>query len=135
MRPTGTSWSSVAPLAGSVDRNTKEAYLIHYDNKVAPLAGSVDRNTDLPNLAPVPQLSLPSRGAWIEIPRPRRRLRRSSVAPLAGSVDRNAALAGKAELAIVAPLAGSVDRNIDPLDVVRAGGPSLPSRGAWIEIQ
>ena len=34
----------VAPLAGSVDRNMAGAYLILADELVAPLAGSVDRN-------------------------------------------------------------------------------------------
>ena len=33
--------------------------------------------------------SLPSRGAWIEIPRSPRQTGGASVAPLAGSVDRN----------------------------------------------
>ena len=34
----------VALLAEGVGRNTKEAYLIHYDNKVALLAEGVGRN-------------------------------------------------------------------------------------------
>ena len=34
----------------------------------------------------------------------------------------------------VAPLAGSVDRNIPICNSMLDLGPSLPSRGAWIEI-
>ena len=59
------TWS-VAPLAGSVDRNND----VVNDFKtyvVAPLAGSVDRNSLRANGAGVAFLSLPSRGAWIEI--------------------------------------------------------------------
>ena len=103
-------------------------------------------------------MSLPSRGAWIEILHPAvsapagRR-----VAPLAGSVDRNGAKTDCGALPLVAPLAGSVDRNADgqvlcagPLVAPLAGSvdrnrkwfgwpskldsASLPSRGAWIEI-
>ena len=57
----------VAPLAGSVDRNdANDKNRVHL--VVAPLAGSVDRNGD--DLAVGGDLleSLPSRGAWIEIP-------------------------------------------------------------------
>ena len=36
--------AQVALLAEGVGRNTKEAYLIHYDNKVALLAEGVGRN-------------------------------------------------------------------------------------------
>ena len=57
---------------------------------VAPLAGSVDRNTERDRPGPYWIFpSLPSRGAWIEIGRNRRSCPRSDVAPLAGSVDRN----------------------------------------------
>ena len=57
-------------------------------------------------------MSLPSRGAWIEIREGAAAARQQDVAPLAGSVDRN-------------PFACK--------DVVLVLG-SLPSRGAWIEI-
>ena len=81
--------SLVAPLAGSVDRNSipmAESVCIN----VAPLAGSVDRNFPENPFAGGQRL----------------------VAPLAGSVDRNAALpCMRAGLESVAPLAGSVDRN------------------------
>ena len=56
---------------------------------VAPLAGSVDRNTDGSMYYGEWIMSLPSRGAWIEIGRPGRGCRLRHVAPLAGSVDRN----------------------------------------------
>ena len=62
----------------------------------------------------LPAVSLPSRGAWIEImlystlPGPLR------VAPLAGSVDRNDELTALRQGNRVAPLAGSVDRNQKP---------------------
>src|SRR5699024_10689939 len=57
-------------------------------------------------------MSLPSRGAWIEIHRADRPERAGPVAPLAGSVDRN----------LWCILLGARDMV------------SLPSRGAWIEI-
>ena len=56
----------VAPLAGSVDRNTYIPKLSPRKN-VAPLAGSVDRNLDTYFFFVPNRLSLPSRGAWIEI--------------------------------------------------------------------
>ena len=56
-------------------------------------------------------MSLPSRGAWIEISSSGRSWSSSSVAPLAGSVDRNQQYNGFVVLTVVAPLAGSVDRN------------------------
>ena len=58
------------------------------------------------------KLSLPSRGAWIEITIDNNVWAPTAVAPLAGSVDRN----------------GNVDR------IRRAEQGSLPSRGAWIEM-
>ena len=81
------------------------------------------------------KMSLPSRGAWIEIRRGRRTPGGTSVAPLTGSVDRNDAGNVQGQpVAAVAPLTGSVDRNVVPLLELRAASPSLPSRGAWIEI-
>ena len=57
----------VAPLAGSVDRNYGWVFTRSEDRWVAPLAGSVDRNGV--QVLPITddQLSLPSRGARIEI--------------------------------------------------------------------
>ena len=78
----------VAPLAGSVDRNTYIPKLSPRKN-VAPLAGSVDRNLDTYFFFVPNRLSLPSRGAWIEIFSLRRAQAVGPVAPLAGSVDRN----------------------------------------------
>ena len=56
------------------------------------------------------------------------------VAPLAGSVDRNCSLPPARSHSLVAPLAGSVDRNHKAHDGFYTLSPSLPSRGAWIEI-
>ena len=56
---------------------------------VAPLAGSVDRNSKNKNPHPCSNASLPSRGAWIEITRLSIIQMAPRVAPLAGSVDRN----------------------------------------------
>ena len=102
-------------------------------------------------------MSLPSRGAWIEILKDFGSMHTVTVAPLAGSVDRNtniyaikdelaevAPLAGSVDrnrkgkktltAPLVAPLAGSVDRNFINLQFIRAAVLSLPSRGAWIEM-
>ena len=56
----------VAPLAGSVDRNTTWL-LSRVRPAVAPLAGSVDRNGYIAITHFEEKESLPSRGAWIEI--------------------------------------------------------------------
>ena len=56
-------------------------------------------------------LSLPSRGAWIEILAAAVPVISPLVAPLAGSVDRNVDVATRRYVNNVAPLAGSVDRN------------------------
>ena len=61
---------------------------------------------------PVVLMSLPSRGAWIEIRPAFAWWAGARVAPLAGSVDRNLDLLGVVNASRVAPLAGSVDRNI-----------------------
>ena len=57
----------VAPLAGSVDRNVSAGFAALL-SAVAPLAGSVDRNMYVQCASADLRLSLPSRGAWIEIP-------------------------------------------------------------------
>ena len=60
-------------------------------------------------------MSLPSRGAWIEMETTGYSGQHRAVAPLAGSVDRNLNNAmATINNAKVAPLAGSVDRNFDP---------------------
>ena len=102
--------STVAPLAGSVDRNIRGECQISM-LLVAPLAGSVDRNH-------FPALPV------IEV----------TVAPLAGSVDRNLHFSRPDKGPLVAPLAGSVDRNTAFALPASGLGESLPSRGAWIEI-
>src|SRR5699024_6736375 len=58
---------AVAPLAGSVDRNSTFWRLMPGVVRVAPLAGSVDRNGYQEAWADYRYQSLPSRGAWIEI--------------------------------------------------------------------
>ena len=125
---------TVAPLAGSVDRNG-QAFNDLTEIQVAPLAGSVDRNIYGEDGRDVNQMSLPSRGAWIEMPTIPWPRPRAAVAPLAGSVDRN--LGRGIPLPKenwVAPLAGSVDRNLPKKARGGDAKPSLPSRGAWIEI-
>ena len=71
----------VAPLAGSVDRNSIRDGMPSAMPCVAPLAGSVDRNIVSGLREVAAAASLPSRGAWIEIWRRRpsasRRPRRS----------------------------------------------------------
>ena len=57
----------VAPLAGSVDRNDLGGQTDMILRRVAPLAGSVDRNTPPRIASAKAAMSLPSRGAWIEI--------------------------------------------------------------------
>ena len=80
--------------------------------KVAPLTGSVDRNVCYLLRIRLTTMSLPSRGAWIEIQTPPAEQRSLSVAPLTGSVDRNNINYGTgAGNENVAPLTGSVDRN------------------------
>src|SRR5699024_4838805 len=95
---------------------------------VAPLAGSVDRNRKFA-VGHVCRASLPSRGAWIEITMDCTSTLLPTVAPLAGSVDRNLQyMAARYEQWAVAPLAGSVDRNLAQL-VVNDGGVGRSPRG------
>ena len=118
----------------------------------------MDRNIVLCVALAVNLLSLPSRGAWIEIAHPLNEQVDDAVAPLAGSVDRNAELGSNSiyepgvaplagsvdrnstflrlthEAVPVAPLAGSVDRNCAVWLICLLLVSSLPSRGAWIEI-
>ena len=56
---------------------------------VAPLTGSVDRNSPLVRPYWGSRSSLPSRGAWIEIGEDVDNCPNNTVAPLTGSVDRN----------------------------------------------
>ena len=72
-----------------MDRNTKEAYLIHYDNKVALLAEGVDRNYEEVNFSEYDTKSPSSRRAWIEISSAKPSVAAAAVALLAEGVDRN----------------------------------------------
>ena len=63
--------------------------IIQEMRQVAPLAGSVDRNSAMAFWRSAVDRSLPSRGAWIEIKRWKGEDLWVRVAPLAGSVDRN----------------------------------------------
>ena len=80
--------ASVAPHAGSVDRNSGH-FICLQTIYVAPLAGSVDRNISSQSSLVYLCMSLPTRGAWIEISRSQRDFDEYGVAPHAGSVDRN----------------------------------------------
>ena len=55
------------------------------EDTVAPLAGSVDRNSPVGLLLVAKRGSLPLRGAWIEIATWRRRSRRPKSLPLRGA--------------------------------------------------
>ena len=79
----------VAPLTGSVDRNFAGAGSSTGLLTVAPLTGSVDRNVWSKDPKKARPLSLPSRGAWIEIGLGSILGIGGAVAPLTGSVDRN----------------------------------------------
>ena len=103
----------VAPLAGSVDRNLYNKLDELLGKGVAPLAGSVDRNNiEIPVGSRFSTMSLPSRGAWIEI------------------------VTGTVRWAATAASLPSRGAWIEiTLSVMLIGLPlSLPSRGAWIEI-
>ena len=102
----------VAPLTGSVDRNAFCRAVLWRRRRVAPLTGSVDRNYTTCPPAASTLASLPSRGAWIEMPLLMRLSCWKKVAPLTGSVDRNPTLPAATQYVTE----------------------SLPSRGAWIEI-
>src|SRR5699024_3054207 len=102
----------VAPLAGSVDRNTLPARIGDQHMKSLPSRGAWIEMPTWRSFGAWRWPSLPSRGAWIEIASPPLLSAQRQVAPLAGSVDRNPCF----ELSTlwttpVAPLAGSVDRN------------------------
>ena len=126
---------NVAPLTGSVDRNLLGGRDDDRRGPVAPLTGSVDRNNYANYAQALARMSLPSRGAWIEIAPERPAPARLPVAPLTGSVDRNLRMKGYAmNVHEVAPLTGSVDRNLQALELPLPLPKSLPSRGAWIEI-
>ena len=61
------AYGEVAPREGSVDRNIIHNPYITTDLVVAPREGSVDRNTGTFYHKFLMFLSLPARGAWIEI--------------------------------------------------------------------
>ena len=105
------SLQPVAPLAGSVDRNSNGLGKLTVGKLSLPSRGAwIEILTPPPNL-PLNMMSLPSRGAWIEIKPNCLALLMVAVAPLAGSVDRNIVVTSLRGLSPVAPLAGSVDRN------------------------
>ena len=79
-------------------------------------------------------LSLPSRGAWIEISMRSKYARLLVSLPSRGAWIEISALPGSMRASSVAPLAGSVDRNVAVAQLLHRLVPSLPSRGAWIEI-
>ena len=83
-----------------------------YMTGVAPLAGSVGRNNRQDGAVKRISLSLPSRGAWVEMGCKTKTQFSPWVAPLAGSVGRNKT------------------RYKETLEELK----SLPSRGAWVEI-
>ena len=120
----------VAPHAGSVDRNCRKNRQAVRPHPVAPHAGSVDRNFFSSSVGSCRFVSLPTRGAWIEILDGSRTARRAlTVAPHAGSVDRNlSTLPRKAVKTRVAPHAGSVDRNV-PFNVIRPAIDGRSPRG------
>ena len=132
-RRTAGSCRLVAPLAGSVDRN-HAGPRSPVAGPVAPLAGSVDRNKTSVTLQAVASVSLPSRGAWIEIGRFWKYTRLSPVAPLAGSVDRNRVYCkvGLPGLRSLPSRGAWIEIHLTVLSTARKW--SLPSRGAWIEI-
>ena len=126
--------ASVAPLAGSVDRNSQfEVARCNQKGSLPSRGAWIEMVYLVPPRASASR-SLPSRGAWIEIYQGRKHQRQQPslpsrgawieivehnlwcethlVAPLAGSVDRNKQQGLTLSLQpAVAPLAGSVDRN------------------------
>ena len=80
--------ASVAPLAGSVDRNNISTDRQTGLSRSLPSRGAWIEIIQLEKDWNSPE-SLPSRGAWIEISLGTQEHRESKVAPLAGSVDRN----------------------------------------------
>ena len=96
----------------------------------------MDRNPDLLENTMTVRLSLPARGAWIEIPLATPMTATRKVAPREGSVDRNCLCKNCIVLLKgVAPREGSVDRNLLHKTVLILQQQSLPARGAWIEIK
>ena len=80
-------------------------------------------------------LSLPARGAWIEMFFLEFCFFKGNVAPREGSVDRNRIRIHCYILQLqVAPREGSVDRNCLCKNCIVLLRGSLPARGAWIEI-
>ena len=134
VRPKSLKVGFVAPLAGSVDRNTKmKVSPVSYSESLPSRGAWIEMGSNC--AAAKRPRSLPSRGAWIEIKSRDYIPAAEWVAPLAGSVDRNVPRHG---LLLpdgrVAPLAGSVDRNLKRVRKAERDTASLPSRGAWIEM-
>ena len=106
-----------------------------YADDVAPLTGSVDRNFSLVPAGPVQGVAPLTGSGGRNVLHCKDQGEIVGVAPLTGSVDRNMI----SDLlyfvmVLVAPLTGSVDRNWRVAGFSIANVPSLPSRGAWIEI-
>ena len=89
-----------------------EMQLLRSIRGVAPLAGSVDRN-DTETLESIyEKLSLPSRGAWIEMNKNGETKGGYMSLPSRGAwIEMQILWYGKCPEEFVAPLAGSVDRN------------------------
>ena len=125
--------TGVAPHAGSVDRNIP-AISASLNPQVAPHAGSVDRNLENQSTLCVLFMSLPTRGAWIEIIHKFKKSKKDRVAPHAGSVDRNPRLAVYGVVQGLSLPTRGAWIEIPCTHQVCCMGKSLPTRGAWIEI-
>ena len=79
----------VAPLAGSVDRNIERLKTVKVAHVSLPSRGAWIEMVGAATAILAAASSLPSRGAWIEMFFSRCKVKLSTVAPLAGSVDRN----------------------------------------------
>ena len=116
-----------------MDRNISSSAKTIVDT-VAPLAGSVDRNWKIWTVLLRSTLSLPSRGAWIEIQLFHAVAVVGKSLPSRGAWIEIQLYRDWQPPGLVAPLAGSVDRNFSAATSTHQNCASLPSRGAWIEI-
>ena len=117
-----------------MDRNRVVRHARVQPERVALLTESVDRNTTDDNGPALGSVSLSSRRAWIEIPRPITSEHFDTVALLTESVDRNVSMWLLLSLWLVALLTESVDRNAALPAAASCAQWSLSSRRAWIEI-
>ena len=142
----------VAPLAGSVDRNSAPSSSSYKGTKSLPSRGAWIEIASGPWTARCPRTSLPSRGAWIEIRGMSIENLRKMSLPSRGAwieiqaagcrLERTGSLPSRGawiEMAyskladlytIVAPLAGSVDRNHAVGDVDRVATGVAPLAGS-----